>query len=71
MRLDFENGRQAVADVHGPAFSPGALHDAAAGRRQFPEVHARALVAAVFGPHHGKMPSSVNVGSRPSTSRMR
>ena len=35
-----------------PAFSPGPLDDARAGGRQRLQVHARALVAAVLGPHH-------------------
>ena len=35
-----------------PAFSPGPLQHARAGRRQLLQMDARALVAAVLGPHH-------------------
>ena len=54
MRLDFENGREAVADVHRARVFTGSLYDTATGRRQLPEMNARALIAAVLGPHYGK-----------------
>ena len=54
VRLDFEHGGQSVADVHGSGVLPGPLQHARPLGRQLPEVDARALVAAVLGPHHRK-----------------
>ena len=52
VRLDLEDGGQAVADVDGAGVLARALHDARAGGRQRLQVDARALVAAVLRPHH-------------------
>ena len=52
VRLDLEDGRQAVADVDGAGVLARALHHPRAGGRQRLQVHARALVAAVLRPHH-------------------
>ena len=52
VRLDLEDRRQAVADVHGAGVLARALQHARARGRQRPQMHARALVAAVLGPHH-------------------
>src|SRR5262245_15708580 len=54
VRLDFEDGRQAVAYVDRARVFARTLYDAAAGRRQLPEMDPRALIAAVLGPHDGK-----------------
>ena len=52
VRFDLEHGRQPVADVDGAGVLARALQHAAARGRQRLQVHARALVAAVLGPHH-------------------
>ena len=52
VRLDLEHRRQAVADVDGAGVLSRPLQHAAAGGRQRLQVDARALVAAVLGPHH-------------------
>ncbi len=52
VRFDLEHRRQAVADVDGAGVFARALQHAAARCRQRPQVDARALVAAVLGPHH-------------------
>ena len=52
VRLDLENRRQPVADVDRAGILARPLQDAAARGGQRPQVHARALVAAVLGPHH-------------------
>ena len=52
VRLDLEDRREAVADVDGAGVLAGSLQHALAGRRQRLQVDARALVAAVLGPHH-------------------
>jgi hypothetical protein len=51
VRLDLEDGREPVADVDRAGVLARALQDARPLGRQGLEVHARALVAAVFGPH--------------------
>ena len=52
VRFDLEDGGQPVADVDRAGVLARALQDARALGRQLPEVDARALVAAVLGPHH-------------------
>ena len=52
VRLDLEDGRQPVADVDGAGVLARPLHHPRPGGRQRLQVHARALVAAVFRPHH-------------------
>ena len=52
VRLDLENGRQPVADIDGAGVLARSLQHAAARGRQRLQVDARALVAAVLGPHH-------------------
>ena len=52
VRFDLEDGGQPVADVHGAGVLAGPLQHARALGRQRLQVHARALVAAVLGPHH-------------------
>src|SRR5688572_586222 len=54
VRFDLEDGGQTVADVDCPCVFPWPLNHTPAGGGQFFEVNARALVAAVFGPHHRK-----------------
>src|SRR5690242_8955575 len=49
--LDLEDRREAVADVDGARVLTRALNHAGTGRRQRLQVNARALVAAVLGPH--------------------
>ena len=51
VRLDFEDRRQAVADVDDAGVLARSLQHALAGRRQLLQVDPRALVAAVLGPH--------------------
>ncbi len=62
VRLDLEHRAQPVADVDGAGILAGPLDDARAGGRQRLEMHARALVAAVLGPHHGEQPELEQVG---------
>ena len=50
--LDLEDRGEAVADVHRARVLARALQHTRSGGRQFPQVDARALVAAVLGPHH-------------------
>ena len=50
--LDLEDRGEAVADVHRARVLARALQDTWSGGRQLPQVDARALVAAVLGPHH-------------------
>jgi hypothetical protein len=52
VRFDLEDGGEAVADVHRAGVFARPLQHAGAGGRQGLQVHARALVAAVLGPHH-------------------
>ena len=52
VRFDLEHGGQPVADVDGAGVLARSLQHAAARGRQRPQVDARALVAAVLGPHH-------------------
>ena len=54
VRLDLEDGRQPVADVDGARILAGTLQHARTFGRQLPQVHARALVAAVLRPHDGE-----------------
>ena len=62
VRLDLEDRAQPVADVDRAGVLARALHDARPGRRQRLQVHARALVAAVLGPHHREQPELEQVG---------
>ena len=52
VRLDLEDGRQPVADVDRAGVFAWSLQHTRTLGRQLPEVDARALVAAVLGPHH-------------------
>ena len=52
VRFDLEDRREPVADVNGAGVLARSLQHARAGRREIAEMHARALVAAVLGPHH-------------------
>ena len=52
VRLDLEDRGEAVADVDGAGVLARPLDDARARRRQRLQMDARALVAAVLGPHH-------------------
>ena len=52
VRFDLEDRGQAVADVDGAGVLAGPLQHARPVGRQRLQVHARALVAAVLGPHH-------------------
>ena len=52
VRFDLEDRREAVADIDGAGVLARALQNARALCRQLPQVHARALVAAVLRPHH-------------------
>ena len=54
VRFDLEDSRQPVADVDGARVLARSLQDARTGRRQLLQMDARALVAAVLGPHHGE-----------------
>ena len=62
VRFDLEDRAHAVADVDRAGVFAGPLHDARAGRRQRLQVHARALVAAVLGPHHREQAELEQVG---------
>ena len=52
VRFDLEDRGQAVADIHRAGVLAGPLQHARAARRQLLQMNARALVAAVLGPHH-------------------
>ena len=52
VRLDLEDRGQPVADVDGAGVLAGPLQHLRPVGRQRLQVHARALVAAVLGPHH-------------------
>ena len=52
VRLDLEDSREAVTDIDRPGVLARSLQHLRSVRRQRPQVHARALVAAVLGPHH-------------------
>src|SRR5262245_7041744 len=56
MRLDLEYGGQPVPDVDGPGVLTRTLQHLRSFGGQRLQVHARALVAAVLGPHHRKNP---------------
>ena len=62
VRLDLEDRAQTVADVDRAGVLARPLHDARAGGRQRLQMHARALVAAVLGPHHREQPELQQVG---------
>ena len=62
VRLDLEDGAQPVADVHRAGVLARSLDHARAGGRQRLQVHARALVAAVLGPHHREQAELQQVG---------
>ena len=62
VRFDLEDRAQPVADVDGAGVLARTLHDARPGRRQRLQVNARALVAAVLGPHHREQPELEQVG---------
>src|SRR5262249_51490251 len=65
VRLNFENRRQAIADVHSPCVFSRSLEDLRALRGESLQVHARTLVAAVLGPHHGEDAELRQVGLAP------
>src|SRR5688572_2078910 len=52
MRFDLEDGSKAVADIDGTGVLARTLQHTRAGGGQRLQMHARALVAAVLGPHH-------------------
>ena len=52
VRLDLEDGREALADVDRARVLAGPLEHLRSLGRQRPQMHPRALVAAVLGPHH-------------------
>src|SRR4029079_2164680 len=54
VRLDLEDGREPSADIDRAGVITGALEHARAARGQLLQMDARALVAAVLGPHHRK-----------------
>ena len=56
VRLDLEHRREAVADIDRAGVLAGPLQHARPFGRQRLQVDARALVAAVLGPHHGEDP---------------
>ena len=60
-----------AADVDRAGVLAGSLQHARPRRRQLLEMDARALVAAVLGPHHGEDADSVIDGSRPSAFTIR
>ena len=62
VRFDLEDRAQTVADVHRAGVLPRSLHHPRPGRGQGLQVHARALVAAVLGPHHREQPELHEVG---------
>ena len=51
VRFDLEDRRQSLADIHRTGVLARALQHLRAARRQRLQMDARALVAAVFGPH--------------------
>src|SRR6478735_3191469 len=56
MRLDLEDGGQPVANVDRAGILSRPLQHAWTIGRQFLQMNPRALVTAVFGPHHRKNP---------------
>src|SRR5690348_2168536 len=54
VRLDFENGDEAVADVHNAGIFARALDDARARGRQALEMHFAGFIGAVLAPHHAE-----------------
>src|SRR5262249_47658804 len=54
VRLDFESARPTITNVDDARIFAGALHHAAAARRQPLQVRARRFVGAVLAPHHAE-----------------
>src|SRR5437667_3288 len=54
VRFDLEDRSKPLADIDGAGVLPGTLQHLRALGRQRLQVHARALIAAVLGPHHGE-----------------
>ena len=54
VRLDFEDGAEAVADVHDSGIFAGALHHTLALRGKALQVHAARFIGAVLAPHHAE-----------------
>ena len=65
MRLHLEDHAQPVADIDRPGIFARPLHDTRPGRRQLFQMHARTLVRAVLGPHHGKHAEFRHIGLTP------
>src|SRR5262245_36190077 len=62
VRFDLEDRAPAVANVNGAGILTRTLNHPRTSRRQRLEVDARALVAAVLGPHHREEPELEQVG---------
>src|SRR5439155_6315989 len=54
VRFDLEDGRQSAADVNRAGIFSGPLQHLRSLGRQRLQMHARALITAVLGPHHGE-----------------
>ena len=54
VRLDFENGDEAIADVDDACVFARPLHHVRTARRQPLQMHARGFVGAVLAPHHAE-----------------
>ena len=62
VRLDFENGDEAVADIDHAGIFAGTLHHVRAARGQALQVRAARFVGAVLAPHHAENAQLGDVG---------
>src|SRR5208282_16923 len=62
VRLDFERGDEAIADVYDPRVFARTLHDEFAACRQAFQVHFARFVGAVLAPHHTENAELGDVG---------
>jgi hypothetical protein len=68
MRFHLEDHTEPIANIDRTSVFAWSLNDTRPCRRQFLQVHARAFVRAVLGPHHGKHPELRDIRLTPKNS---